>query len=403
MKADPRFMSDELPQLTNLGFDVETPDIPIPEVRESSSVVADTIDTAFKLAFIGSGQGGSRLAQSFHELGYARVCALNSTAQDMQAITLPETHKLVVGHGGAGKNPQQAADWFAQSKEDVLDFMRRCFGSVFDRIIVCAGAGGGTGAGTVLPLVQTAHDLQQALKCSTDKVGVILALPKNSEGKKVNENAYFVLEKLLAQVSPIGPISPLILLDNERIHNIFPGLAIDQFWGTANRSIASLFNLFNTITTKNSTYTTFDPNDWRSILDSGVIVFGATAIKQWGDATHISHAIRDNLKRNILSGGLDLSTGTVAAGVIIAGRSVLREVPAEYLDHAYEQLTRLLKRNSTVHRGIYSGSQETMVAYTAVGGLGQPTAKLEELRRLGDVLLNQKPDVGTVMGESSRT
>ena len=71
-----------------------------------------------------------------------------------------------------------------KADDDILDFMRRSFGEDVDRVFVCAGAGGGSGAGTLKPLVNTAKELQETLQSDSKKVGVILALPKYSEGKK---------------------------------------------------------------------------------------------------------------------------------------------------------------------------------------------------------------------------
>jgi cell division GTPase FtsZ len=379
-------------------YDIEMPDIPMPEIQEKVEI-ADDKKTAFRFAFIGAGQGGSRIAETFYKMGYRRVCAINTAQQDLTALKIPEENKLAIGDGGAGKDPIKAKTLAQERREDVLDFMRKCFGPVYDRTIVCAGAGGGTGAGTVTTLVETARELQIANKCSTDKVGVIVALPKITEGKKVNANAYFVLDELCALCRD-GFVSPLIILDNERISALYPGLAIDPFWARANGSICALFDLFNTVCIQASSYTAFDPNDFKTILDSGTIVFGATPVAKWQEAAAISFAIRDNLKRNILSGGIDLRTGTVGAAVVIASRSILGSVPHEHLDQGFDQLTRLLKPGSMVHRGIYSGSKDAMVVYTAVGGLGAPEEKLAELRRLGDVLLKDKPGAGTVLGES---
>jgi cell division GTPase FtsZ len=378
--------------------DIDTPDIPLPQAHEKPET-KDECAGAFKLAFIGSGQGGSRLAATFHKLGYRRVCVINTAEQDLTSIPLPDAQKLVIGSGGAGKQPSVAAKIFESRKEDVLDFMRRSFGPTLDRIIVCAGAGGGTGAGTVVPLVHTAYELQVALKCPTDKVGVILALPKNSEGKKVNENAFMTLTALCDLVDA-GKVSPLIVLDNERISSIHPGLAVSPFWDTANSSVCSLLHLFNSICLKSSSYTSFDTADFQTVLDSGLIVFGATPVVKWDEMTSISYAVRDNLRRNILSGGVNLSSGSVASAVVIGGESILSTLPQENLDHAFDQLTRLLKPGSTVHRGIYSGSKESLVVYTAIGGLARPKEKLEELRRFGDVTFATKPG-GPVMGEPS--
>lgn len=379
-------------------FDIETPDIPLPEIQEKQEI-ADEKKGAFRFAFIGSGQGGSRIAHTFWQLGYRRVCAINTAQQDLATLPLPEDRKLAIGTGGAGKNPAAAEQALNERAEDVLDFMRKAFGPVYDRTIVCIGAGGGTGAGTVAGLVQKAAELQVANKCPTNKVGVVVALPKVSEGKKPCANAFWVLKKLIELVAA-GSVSPLIILDNERITALYPGLAVEPFWERANSSVCSLFHLFNSISTQQSTYTAFDPNDFKTILDSGLIVFGATPVAKWQEAGAISFALRDNLKKNILAGGVNLATGTLGAAVVIASKAILGQVPHEHLDQAFDQLTRLLRPGSTVHRGIYSGSKDAMAIYTALGGLGAPTDKLDELRRLGDVLLAEKPGVGSVLGEA---
>lgn len=364
-------------------IDVTVPDIPMPDAPELAEV-KDSFNAGFNFAFIGSGQGGSRLAETFRKLGYARVCAMNTAAQDLVHIALPDSNKLCIGDGGAGKDPAKAERLVIERKEDVLDFMRRNFGQSFDRIFVCAGAGGGTGAGTAVQLVDTAIELQKALRCPTEKVGVILALPKISEGQRVSLNAYNVLTALW-DLTEKGFVSPLILLDNERIGNLFPKLAVDPFWDTANRSVATLFHLFNTVVIQNSHYSTFDRNDFKTVLDSGLITFGATPVAKWSDATDISAAVRNNLKTNILSGGVDIGTGSVAGVVVIGGVTVLNGIPQLHLDHAFNQMNRLLKTGSTVHRGIYRGNKDNLVVYTVVGGLGKPDAKLQELRHAAGV------------------
>lgn len=365
------------------GFDIETPDIPMPE-EQTKTVVEDVVKGAFQLCFIGAGQGGGRIAESFYNLGYRRVAALNSAQQDLASLKLPASSKMCIGGDGAGKNPTAASQLFSEHQEDIFDFMRRSFGPEFDRVMVCAGAGGGTGAGTVLPLVEKARELLISLK-REPKVGVILALPKTTEGKKVNENAFYTLRAVCEAVTR-GHVSPLIVLDNEKINTIYPGLAVGPFWNTANNSVATLLHLFNSVCTQTSSFTSFDKNDFATILDSGIIVFGATKVGNWQDATGISRAIRDNLKRNVLSGGIDLSTGNTAGAVVIGGKAILDQIPQDHLDIAFDQLNRLLRQGSTVHRGIYSGSKDNLAVYTVIGGLDAPKEKLEELKKLGDVL-----------------
>src|ERR1051326_970108 len=145
-------------------FDIEVPDIPLPPTESTVETVEDEFAGAFRFAVIGSGQGGGRLAMAFHKLGYRRVAAINTASQDLATLPLPEKNKMLIGEGGAGKDPKIAQAAFDNRQGDVLDFMRRCFGPSFDRIIVAVGAGGGTGAGTVNGLIHTALELQQMVK-----------------------------------------------------------------------------------------------------------------------------------------------------------------------------------------------------------------------------------------------
>ena len=364
--------------------DVSMPNIPIPVAPEpKEEKYKDKCDVSFKFAFVGAGQGGSRIAESFHKLGYRKLSAINTAQQDLNTIELIE-NKLLIGEGGAGKNPEVASQAYSKSKEDVLDFLRFSFGEDYDRIFVCAGAGGGTGAGSVIPLVHTVQELNEIVNAPTSKVGVILALPKISEGKKVNANAHNTLNEAYKLVEQ-GLVSPLIILDNEKINKLYPGLPVAPFWQTANSSIAGLFHLFNLVSAKDSSYSSFDPNDYKTILDSGLIVFGAAPIADWKNPMSITKTVRDNVAGNVLSGGVDLKTGNMAGVVMIGGHSVLENAPQENIDLAFEQFSRILGRGSTVHRGIYSGDQDNLTVYTVIGGLGRPDEKLQELRKLGDL------------------
>ena len=75
--------------------------------------------------------------------------------------------------------------------------------------------GGGSGAGTLVPLVETCRELHESIGSDSKKVGVILALPKYSEGRKVNANAYETLKDACDLVKK-GIVSPLVIIDNEK-------------------------------------------------------------------------------------------------------------------------------------------------------------------------------------------
>jgi len=359
-------------EVTDLGIDL--PDIPLPDDEPLEESVKDAFDdAAFNFAVVGVGQGGSRLAESFWNLGYRRVGVINTAQQDLSLIKIPEENKLLIGDGGAGKNPEAADEVFRTRYEDILDFLKKTFGNGYERVLVCAGAGGGTGAGGVARVLDICHDLSQSLgkeKKDTDaKIGCILALPTRGEGVKVQENAKNTVLKTL-DLQKAGVVSPLIILDNEKIKQLYPKLSVNQFWGTANNSICSIFHLFNKISAKESAYTTFDKADLETIFSSGIIMFGATPVKDYTDIG-ISYAVRDNLRKNILA-GIDAATGNVAACVIVGDKGSLDKIPQSSLEHGFEQLSRMMGTRSTVHRGIYAGAKEGVAVYTAIGGLQAP-------------------------------
>lgn len=385
-------MTDDL---ENKSFVVDVPDMPMPDLTAiDAEVVKDECRGAFKFAFVGAGQGGSRIAEAFWKMGYRRVCCINTNKQDLAAIQIPDANKLImeVGTGGAGKDPAKGDAAAKQYYEDIYDLMRRCFGRDFDRVMVCIGAGGGTGSGSVTTLVKIAHDICKSFKVEVPDgrpaVGVITSLPRAAEGKKVNENALGVMAQLFSMVGTekgkMGgrSISPLVILDNDRINRIYPALPVSEFWSTANRSVSALFHLFNSIAVEDSEFTTFDRADLENILDSGVVSFGACPIRKWDLSTDISHAIRDNLKNNVLVGGFDIGQAKIAGCVFIGSVDVLRSIPQEHLEHGFEMLSRIMREGGTVHRGIYQGSKQGLVVYSALGELGQPAERMAEIVRI---------------------
>lgn len=359
--------------------DLELPSIPEAPVEEKIEV-KDRDPVGFKFGFIGAGQGGGKIAESFYQVGYVRVGVINTADQDLASVNIPNKFKFGEQQG-AGKDRSVAKKAFVDQREDVVDFIKQAVGEDVDRIFVTVGAGGGTGAGVCSELVKTVKAYQDTIKASSQKVGLILALPKLSEGKKVSLNAYETLKEACELVQQ-KVVSPLIILDNEKINDLYPKLPINKFWQVANANITSLFHLFNNIVTKSSQYTTFDTNDYKTVLDSGIMVFGAMNINNVETEQALSKAVRENLKRNVLCGDLDLSTGTVAAAIAIGDQQTLDKIPQEYIDNAFNQLNRTLKTNSTVHQGIYKGVKPGLSVFTAIGGIAAPIEKIKALQKV---------------------
>lgn len=363
---------------------VDLPDLDYSEKVEGPQniVEPDAKPLAVKFAIIGAGQGGSRLADTFYQIGYRRVCAINTTEQDFLGLQIPKENQMIISaEGGAGKDLEKGEKAIKGKTEEVMNLMRKSFGDDIEHIIVTVGAGGGSGSGCAETLINLSkHYFAQIGK--EPRVGLMMSLPKYSEGGMVQANAYKLVEKLKPYIEE-KRISPVIITDNQSIYQMFPNVSAKHFWKSANKNTVGLFDIFNVLADQRSEYTTFDRADYRSMLDSGVLVFGATKLSKYQNDTDISDALRSNLQKSLLAEGLDLQESTHVAGIIAAPDALLEMLPQSHIDLAFETLERVLggqNRSLMVHQGVYEASNNGLFLYTMVGGLNIPEARLKRMK-----------------------
>lgn len=369
----------DLPEIGFLGQPLEV---------EAKPAVSheDSFESAMRLAFIGAGQGGGRIAQAFYDMGYKRVCAVNTTDQDLESLTIE--NKLVIGggeRGGAGKDPNEGTAAAKESYEDIMDLLLRSWGEKVEQVYVCVGAGGGSGTGSWSVLVDAVREYCKSTnieKPLSQHIGVIMTIPKRSEGSRVQANAFTALNQAIHMLES-GKISSLILVDNARIHELFPGLPVKKFWSIANQNFAAVLHTLNLLAAQKSEYHTFDKADFRSIVRNGLMIFGMTRVDKWQSKEDISHAVRQNLKGTLLAEGFDLSKAKMAGAVVVAHDDVLNEIPMENIDYAFHSLGRTLGNEGvTLHSGIYEGGSPGMRVFTVISGLEPPAERLAELEQL---------------------
>lgn len=335
-------------------------------------------DTAFRFAFIGSGQGGGRLADAFWKLGYRRCCAFNTTEADFDGLS-PAMPKFSLEVGGAGKDTQQAKDALRGREEDVRDLLLRAWSIEMDYGIICASLGGGTGSGTAPELVKIARRYMED-RGIPPRVGAIVSLPPLTEGYQICRNAVQGFRELVDL-----KVSPLVIIDNDRIHKLYrPAMA--QLHNTANSTVAQLLHLFNQLAAVHSPFITFDRSELGQILDSGLMTMGAADIDRIESPADVSSAVRENLCNTVLA-EVDLATGKKAACLFVGAEDVLNKLDLEYFDAGYTAMDRILATTETVvHRGLYPGTEDGLQAYVAVGELAIPRKRLTELSRRGGLL-----------------
>ncbi len=351
--------------------------------------IEDTTNGSTKFAWIGAGQCGGRLVKTFHELGYRKCLALNTAYHDLNSLNLPENQKILmdIGRKGAGKDISRGRDAAVQYRQDVIHAIQQLFASNVDHVMMAIGSGGGTGSGSALPLIETVRSTAKylGLRDSNRRIGVLATLPTDGEAAspKVAHNAYEVMTEL-CQMAQEGEISPLIIIDNEKISRMYPGLTVKNFWPMINSTVGGLFDIFNRLSALSSPYTSFDSVDYQSICQAGgCAIMGLTKVKDFSTASAISDAMKASLSKTLLASGFDMRTAKVVGAIVVGGKNIMANTPGlqDNINNAFDVLTDLTG-NATVHRGIYEDDKESLRVYTIIGGLDTPFDRLEELRRV---------------------
>ena len=365
-----------------------------PNIEEETGV-KDNINGSTRYAWLGGGQCGGRLVKSFYDLGYKKVLAVNTTHHDLDLLEIPGQQKFLMdmGEKGAGKDMERGEKAVNRYQQEILHLARQTFSTQVDHIMVCFGAGGGTGSGSVNGLIEIAKRYARyiGLKNPNKKVGVVMTLPTVGEASSplVAENAYKVAMRL-SELASAGAISPLIIVDNEKINKLYTGLTVKSFWPSINNTVAGLFDIFNRISALSSQYIAFDPVDYNSIMESGgCTIMGLTKVKGFDDKFEISEAVKKNLQKTLLADGFDLSTARLAGCIFVGGKRLMNEVGGlqDNINYAFDVLSEIAGR-ATIHRGIYEDDRECLRAYTIIGGLDSPKARLEGLRSFTAVDVN---------------
>jgi len=123
-----------------------------------------------------------------------------------------------------------------------------------------------------------------------------------------------------------------------------------------------------------------DPADLETILEAGLITYGATQLKDVS-SDGLSRAMTHTIKNNVLCSGFDMNTAK-SCGCVIAGEAaVLNSLNAQDIDqNCFEKIERITG-GASVHRGIYT-TKKPLAAYAMFGGLDLPTERLDEVARL---------------------
>lgn len=378
---------------TNVGGiddDFDMPELP----SEDEIVTAKEVqlkdefpyDVAFNFGFIGIGQGGSRIAQAFWYAGYRRVAVIDGAHQDLQDVS-EEIPRLDLETSGSAKDLSVGAASVQNRDEDLWRLMQDSMGKDVDYMFVCACLGGGTGSGAAPKVIEIGRRYMREIK-REERVGCLVSLPTGNEGQRVCANALQTFGKL----RQVGP-APMIIIDNQRIAELFR-VGVTKLYAKCNEQIVKLLHLFNQLAAQRSQLITFDRAEFGSLLDTGIVTFGASPIREFGKASDVSAAVQKQLASTALA-AVDLKTATGAGCIFVGNAGTLDTIPESVLGGGFDMCERMLREGGVLHRGVYIGNATGLRCLTLLAGLDPPA---ERLRALGAEARIPQSNIASYLG-----
>ena len=354
---------------------ISIPDIPledfeIPDIdNKTESGLENTYEGAVDFGVIGSGQCGGRIAKSFYDLGYKKTIAINTAITDLNPLDIPEDQKLKIGEEGSGKNMTRGEKATKEAYQSIFDKMKDTFGKV-DKIVVSVGFGGGTGAGGLVTVIGIAQKYLEFLGNPEPKTDVIVvaALPTAGElnSALIADNNSEIKESMF-KMADSADVGPLLLIDNGRIEKLYKGIPVSKFWSSINDTITGLFQLLNYMAVQETEYTTFDREDYNTLLKTpGLAVMGATKFDL--SKSKLSKALQDNFKKTLLCGEADYKTAKNAGCIVVADNQSIENTSMDDINYGFDTIANLIG-DATVYRGVYKVDNEGIRAYTFITGM----------------------------------
>lgn len=203
---------------------------------------------------IGVGGGGGNAVGYMYRQGVKDVkfVVANTDSQALKASPVP-THVMLGSTGlGAGDKPEVAR----LAAEESIDAINALFDENTKMVFITAGMGGGTGTGAA-PVVARAAKEHGVLT-----VGIV-TIPFEFEGKKKIIKALEGAEEIRKHVDA------LLLINNERLIDIYPDLDFDSAFAKADDTLATAARSISNLITNDDVRINIDFNDVDTTLRNG--------------------------------------------------------------------------------------------------------------------------------------
>lgn len=393
----------------------------------------------FTIATIGIGEGGGRLAMAFANKGHNVFC-INTNEGDLRGLDKVPSHKKLlvkISDGGSGKDPNFVKESLKNNdlKRDIVNFIRNmldvtpvftmcdkcgskeklldtevvgethkcssCNESIgikeifkeekikHNYLFLFACLGGGSGSGLIeeiIDICQVNFNLPVAVVCT---------LPDDSEDTIAKTNAVAIFKNLYNKYAINQTISPFILIDNQKLMEIFD-LPLGAMFSAINNAVADTIEAFNSFSNKTSKYmTTIDTMDTANLWSLGgccalgKFSVGNKSIKKNPHETVVEsftdfEAIDNALQDCVFVDGFDLSTAQGVGIIALAPEHFLEnEYPSKCIKYVFGKVKEMTGAN-TVFRGQYENQDsDCLEFYVFYNGLKYPEKRIA--RMWGDI------------------
>ncbi len=232
---------------------------------------------------IGVGGGGGNAVNHMYREGIHDVSFVlcNTDNQALNDSPVPVHLQLGKEGLGAGNKPEKAR----QAAEETIEDIKRMLNDGTKMAFITAGMGGGTGTGAAPVIARVSKEL------GILTVGIV-TIPFRFEGPKKIDQALDGVEEMSKHVDA------LLVINNERLRQIYPELAVLAAFGKADdtlsvaaKSIAEIITVHGLIN--------LDFNDVKTVLKDGGVAIMSTGYGE-GEG-RVKKAIEDALNSPLLN------------------------------------------------------------------------------------------------------
>ncbi|MDE5986142.1 MAG: cell division protein FtsZ [Prevotella sp.] len=232
---------------------------------------------------IGVGGGGGNAVNHMYREGIHDVSFVlcNTDAQALNDSPVPVRLQLGNEGLGAGNRPARARE----AAEETIDAVRNMLSDGTKMAFITAGMGGGTGTGAA-PVIARESKAQGILT-----VGIV-TIPFQFEGRKKIDQALDGVEEIASNVDA------LLVINNQRLLQIYPDLPIMQAFGKADDTLSIAAKSIAEIITEHGIIN-LDFNDVKTVLKNGGVAIMSTGYGE-GEG-RVKKAIQDALDSPLLN------------------------------------------------------------------------------------------------------